>query len=240
MENSVDLLLILVLVHILGDFALQSNRVVNAKHSANVIVRYKTFALHSLIHAVLSYIALMNWGCWIVPLAIFVSHFIIDSLKSYCKNRGLTQFFIDQFLHLSVIIILWYSILQDLQPIVLPQELCINLGNLLIIAIAYLLILKPSSVVLGFFFSRWSIESELKGLPNAGKWIGYFERILILTFILSSQAEMIGFLIAAKSIFRFGELKNTNEIKVTEYILIGTLASFTIAVVLAYIAQALL
>lgn len=67
---------------------------------------------------------------------------------------------------------------------------------------------------------------------NAGKWIGYFERILILTFILTGTTEGIGFLLAAKSIFRFGELSKAQEIKTTEYVLIGTLASFTIAIII--------
>lgn len=41
---------------------------------------------------------------------------------------------------------------------------------------------------------------------------------------------------AAKSIFRFGELNKAKEIKITEYVLIGTLASFTIATVIGFIA----
>ncbi len=47
--------------------------------------------------------------------------------------------------------------------------------------------------------------------------------------------EAVGFLLAAKSIFRFGELNKAKEIKVTEYVLIGTFASFTIAVVIGII-----
>lgn len=43
--------------------------------------------------------------------------------------------------------------------------------------------------------------------------------------------EAIGFILAAKSIFRFGELKEAADIKKTEYIMIGTLLSFTIAII---------
>jgi hypothetical protein len=43
--------------------------------------------------------------------------------------------------------------------------------------------------------------------------------------------EAIGFLIAAKSVFRFGDLKDSRNRKLTEYILIGTLLSFGIAIV---------
>ena len=76
-------------------------------------------------------------------------------------------------------------------------------------------------------------------LPMAGRWIGYFERILVMTFILLGSYEAIGFLMAAKSIFRFGELREKNEIKRTEYVLLGTMMSFTVAVVLALVTRLL-
>lgn len=83
------------------------------------------------------------------------------------------------------------------------------------------------------FFKQWAIHYEDKSLPKAGRWIGYFERILVMTFILLGSYEAIGFLMAAKSIFRFGDLKDNKEIRMTEYVLVGTLMSFTIAVIIA-------
>ena len=38
----------------------------------------------------------------------------------------------------------------------------------------------------------------------------------------------VGFLLAAKSVFRFGDLKEKNDHKMTEYVMIGTLLSVTI------------
>ena len=96
---------------------------------------------------------------------------------------------------------------------------------------AYLLILKPTSLLLALFTRQWREPNmNTTSLQNAGQWIGYLERFLILTFILAGYTEAIGFLLAAKSIFRFGELSKGLEIKNTEYVLIGTLASFTIAI----------
>lgn len=66
--------------------------------------------------------------------------------------------------------------------------------------------------------------------------IGYLERVLIMTFMLVGCMEGIGFLLAAKSIFRFGELTKAKEVKITEYVMIGTLSSFTIAILLGSIA----
>ena len=59
---------------------------------------------------------------------------------------------------------------------------------------------------------------------------------LILTFMLVGCMEGIGFLLAAKSVFRFGELTKAKEVKITEYVLIGTLSSFTIAILIGAVA----
>ena len=77
---------------------------------------------------------------------------------------------------------------------------------------AYLLILKPTSLLLALFTRQWREPGmNSASLQNAGQWIGYLERCLILTFILVGFNEAIGFLLAAKSIFRFGELSKGNK-----------------------------
>ena len=97
---------------------------------------------------------------------------------------------------------------------------------------AYILMLRPSSILLNLFLDKWTQSLiNMQSLPNAGLWIGYIERILILTFVLVGSFEGVGFLLAAKSVFRFGELNKTKEIRTTEYVLIGTFASFTIAII---------
>ena len=91
--------------------------------------------------------------------------------------------------------------------------------------------------------SKWSESlnsSSDASLSNAGKYIGILERLLIFTFVVSGHWEAIGFLIAAKSVFRFGDLKESKERKLTEYILIGTLLSFGIALVTGIIVVKLL
>lgn len=53
------------------------------------------------------------------------------------------------------------------------------------------------------------------------------ERLLTLVFVLIGQYEAIGFIIAAKSLLRF---KDTDTAR-TEYVLVGILLSFGIALV---------
>ncbi|WP_315816733.1 hypothetical protein [Paraflavitalea speifideaquila] len=136
--------------------------------------------------------------------------------------------FIDQGLHIITITIVWYlkeSITFDWNFLSDPK--------ILIFITAVLFLLNPTSFIIKTIISKWIAVSNVSAndsLQNAGQWIGILERLLILTFILIGQWEGVGFLLAAKSIFRFGDLKEAKEMKLTEYVLIGTLLSFSLAI----------
>jgi hypothetical protein len=92
----------------------------------------------------------------------------------------------------------------------------------------------PSSFAVKTFISKWTPQTasdDKDSLQEAGKTIGILERFFVFAFVLSGHWEAIGFLLAAKSIFRFGDLKESKDRKLTEYVLIGTLISFGIAIV---------
>ncbi|HDL63783.1 MAG TPA: hypothetical protein ENH12_00190 [Proteobacteria bacterium] len=100
------------------------------------------------------------------------------------------------------------------------------------------------SYFLAIFPAGWLINRLLKGfdigdlqdggLQNAGKYIGFLERFLIVTFVWSGELSAIGLLIAAKSIFRFGEIKDKEDRKLAEYILIGTFLSYSLALAASF------
>lgn len=95
------------------------------------------------------------------------------------------------------------------------------------------LLTKPTSIIIKNIISIWMPESKNKednSLQNAGNYIGILERLFVFCFIITNHFEAIGFLLAAKSIFRFGDLKEAKDRKLTEYVLIGTLLSFGIAI----------
>ncbi len=71
-----------------------------------------------------------------------------------------------------------------------------------------------------------AIGSEMDGLPEGGAYIGLLERALVMLLIFINQAAGIGFLVTAKSILRFGDVKDSTSRKHTEYIIIGTFMSF--------------
>jgi hypothetical protein len=136
---------------------------------------------------------------------------------------------IDQSLHIISIIALWLLFFNpefNIKPIMENPEIWIY-------AVALFFITIVSSIVMKVLMSSWSNalnENNEESLNNAGKYIGILERIFIFTFIIMGKWEGIGFLLAAKSIFRFGDLKESKDRKLTEYILIGTLLSFGIAI----------
>ena len=68
--------------------------------------------------------------------------------------------------------------------------------------------------------------------------IGWFERFLIVTFMLLGDMAAIGFIAIAKTILRFGESRDDREF--AEYVLCGTLMSFSGAVALGLLMKQLL
>lgn len=78
---------------------------------------------------------------------------------------------------------------------------------------------------------------RVETLLDAGMLIGIMERLMIVFFMQVGFLEGIGFLLAAKSIFRFGDLTNAKDTKFTEYVLVGTLASFLMAIAIGYALQ---
>ena len=78
-------------------------------------------------------------------------------------------------------------------------------------------------------------------LPQGGQLIGRLERLMILMLLLADQPDGIGLLIAAKSILRFNELaRDASDRRASEYVIIGTLASFAWAIATAWATAAAL
>lgn len=210
-----------------GDFILQPTRLVLHKQSNKITSKF--LYLHVLLHFVLYMLVLSNLSLWKIAATVAVLHFIIDLLKLYAndmfKNKSI-PFFIDQALH--IIVLYCCAFYADLYAHTLA--LFENLDWYLITAIVF--VTFPASIIMGKILEGMSnqIETDHKSLPNAGKYIGIIERLFVLIFIVIGRWEVIGLLIAAKSVFRFNDLKERNNRKLTEYILIGTLVSFGLAI----------
>ncbi|MCQ0111244.1 Protein of unknown function [Zhouia amylolytica] len=221
-----ELLLRLLIAHLIGDFLLQPKNWVQSKEKKKL--RSKKLYLHVIIHVALSFILLWNTEQWYIPLIIGISHFIIDGAKVIIQRKKTKRllFFIDQLLHLAVI--------MSMVLITSTVQFNFKLSNEFLFLIASIIFLTmPSSIMIKMLISVYTPKTEMKhngSLQNAGMYIGMLERLLVFVFIATNHWEGVGFLIAAKSIFRFNDLTQSKDRKLTEYILIGTLLSFGVAI----------
>lgn len=222
-----ELLLLQFIAHLCLDYFFQTDKLAKQKNT----IGFKSPFLywHALACFTLSWLFSLQVGFALAAAIIAITHFLVDGFKHHLNNSkylGRYAFFIDQAVHLiilTVVVILfdkWYGINPSI-------EASLNFKYLLIIT-GYLVCLKPANIFIKEVFQATEIQvSSDNEMPNAGKVIGVLERILTLTFIIVSQYSAVGFLIAAKSILRY---RNDETLK-TEYVLIGTMLSFGIAVV---------
>lgn len=237
-STTIQLGIVLLLAHLVSDFLLQPVSLLKKKK------RITGLALHSLINGVVTYLFLADWSGWLVPVIITASHFLIDFGKQRLKRRSTLVFLADQFLHLLVLALMIALILvpRGIAPrwfSILPP----GADRAAAYLVAVILLIPAGGILVGLFvqpFQRQIKEHYLKlketpveGLDNGGKVIGWLERALIFVFIMTSQFAGIGFLVAAKSVFRFGEFKESKNRKEAEYIIIGTFASFLYAILVS-------
>lgn len=247
-ENSI-LLIGLLTAHLIADFYMQPYAWVESRNKKHALAPQLYF--HSLLHGLLAGIAFFFFSAATTTMTIVcgsmiiaASHFFIDLIKSYSKQNT-TSFLLDQMAHIAITVSVYLYVTEQWN-VLLAAIKTLNAKHFAIV-MAYLAVLKPCSIVIRQLLSPWteevtnekperksreealSLNLEAKQtLALAGQRIGYLERTLMLTFILLNQFSAIGFLIAAKSIFRFGDLTKHQDRKLTEYVLLGTLTSVVI------------
>ncbi len=223
----------MILAHFIGDFYLQPSSWVRDKEQQ----KHKSIYLyiHSLIHGLLVWVLLWEWDAWKIGLTLAVVHFVIDIQKLIFQKDATKRiwFFIDQLLHIVSIVLIanvYHNgyITVDIAALLQSKNIVFVTG--------YVILTMPMSIIIQKTLMPWSDligEADDDSLLNAGKYIGILERSFVFVFILANRWEAVGFLLAAKSVFRFGDLKESKDRKLTEYILLGTLLSFGVAIVIS-------
>ena len=233
-----QLFLNLLLAHVIGDFYCQTERSCTGKRDKGLLG--VDLYVHALIILVLSWLATWSWSFWWGALVIGMVHLVIDAAKAAVERKlkvggepvhktryAVWPFVVDQVLHVAVIAFVawWWLQCNDWAQFTwLPTDW-------LVAALALLLCWKPANLLTKHIL-RYCQVKILQEQPEqttfkSGALIGTIERWLIVFFISIQQYEAIGFLVAAKSILRFSETKESEK---SEYVLAGTLVSIAIAI----------
>ncbi len=233
---DVFLLIRLISAHLVTDFLVQSNRGERQRQKKGWGSLW--LYIHGALAGLLVYLFSAIWSAVWLAIAVAFTHVLTDGLKSRTKESVLS-FALDQAAHVAVILVCWTLITGDYTLIILAGRKFHD-AHWWIIVFSYVVVIWPAGIAVGSVTGRWRNDGKGKeasstGVDGAGLLIGRLERFLILTFILLNHFEAIGFLIAAKSVFRFSELHSH-----AEYIIIGTMLSFSISLVIGLIVQYLL
>lgn len=234
----IQLFLIQLLGHMLGDFYLQSERMCAAKKS-NAFCSIWLY-VHTLFVFCAAWVVTWNVSFWWAALLIAVLHSLVDGIKSYipqAKCNSNILFFIDQLIHILIVLfVVW------LYVTVFGWEEWIWLSSYraaMVLAIVFCL--WPANFFIGNFLKIIKVEKTddnqcatkdcRKPTLDASRVIGSIERMLVFLFVWLGQYSAIGFLIAAKSVMRFPEMgQGKNN---AEYYLVGSLLSFGLSIMLA-------
>jgi hypothetical protein len=214
--------------HLIADFWLQPDTWVQHKRKNGW--KSGKLILHSGLASLLPVLFTFQLNLWWFFPVIFVLHFVTDIFKSKLPNT-IPTFLADQLLHITV---LWV-----LAVFVTDLTISENAAIFWIYAAGFVLVTNPTGIFTGMFLNAVIPDKNKKEKPDVSAWIGIFERVLILIFITIGQFSAIGFLIAAKSVFRFNDTREDGN-KKAEYFLLGTLISFTLAIVIGLLIKYLI
>ncbi|WP_420858748.1 DUF3307 domain-containing protein [Marivivens marinus] len=228
----IETVLALLLAHAVADFVLQNRWIVQNKGRAGALL------LHGALVLLTAQVAT---GQWAAPalLVLAAVHVLIDLAKARLTRGGIGPFLADQAAHMATIGAvavfapdLWAT---GLWPgLIAPDQLDLVLHGILVV-ITLIFALRGGEFAVGLLMRRYAARMGNSGLPQAGRTIGWLERGLVCLFIGTGIPAGIGFLVAAKSILRFGTA--SKDQKHSEYVIIGTLASFGWALTIALIAD---
>ena len=231
--------------HLLTDFILQSHRLVEQKRRGKIAA----YGLHGLIHylstiAILGFVmrgSLFSLRAHLVVAALTLVHLLIDFGKiklaaNYSVRNGAGAYITDQVFHfLTVVFAAWL-----LPPGVPLGELGALVQNarsipnrFLAVPVIYAAVIFGGGYLirslvgsLAASVKSHSQEGTTEQLQNAGLYIGWLERFLVVTALLVQSPATVGLILTAKSIARYPEFKTE---RFAEYFLIGTLLSISIA-----------
>jgi hypothetical protein len=228
----------LFLLHLLGDFYLQTQSLAARKQKD-----FSAVLLHCGIYGICCLLVPLTYGiqAFDIFMAMVISHAAIDItkfflLKDHSKDTS-RPFIIDQLLHIAIIAVCAGFLSMQLpksyvsNAAILLEKEDINPSILLKGCTMVFFLAKPCNILLKYLLSDYrpaGNEIAKLGIQHTGASIGTVERLLIFLLIYMNQYAAIGLVLTAKSIARFDRI--TKDQVFAEYYLLGTLLSACIAI----------
>jgi hypothetical protein len=239
-----NLILAVYLAHLLTDFVFQTDRVVSVKQRG----MWKGYSLHGLTHylSILGIVGIVDPNRFLtvsfqlIAIALSIVHLFVDWAKLSLTKAGRLPgnaigFLLDQLAHLLTVIaaalLLVHPQRQAWDSWLIRARL--SQEKILLALVVYVFVIFAGGYLIRELIRPlWKQDpgqtsEEHDAVVNAGLYIGWLERLLILTALVLQSPGTVGFILAAKSIARYPELKS---VRFAEYFLIGTLISVTMAV----------
>lgn len=230
----------LLLAHLLGDFLLRSNWIIRNKDN-----RFWPLICHGITHGIIAWICLLVFAqvtfisiqSQVVVIGYVAVHLLVDDIKfrliarKYLPDNWKT-FLFDQSLHVIILAITAFiltgsHLAEFIQSIRLSAP---AKTHILEVAIIYVAVVFGGGYLIRYLtkgLSKGIIDEASAHLQNAGLYVGWIERLLVITAIAMQSPALVGLILTGKSIVRFPEFK---EARFAEYFLIGTLLSISLSV----------
>jgi hypothetical protein len=237
--------LALYLAHLLTEFVFESKGLVVGKRNSATLAYVEHGGVHLLSAALLlgfsSPPLVHSLDFYVVIIGLTLVHLVLDwgrlrLVRLTTKAEGTLAFVAGQLMYVFSV-----GVAADIIAKTRLRELTVGLTwvqshaeeTLLLLVVyvgvifvgGYLVRLVTKPLIRGDLGLAGSTTEELQ---NAGMYIGWVERFLILTSLLLQSPATVGLILTAKSIARYPEFKSK---RFAEYFLIGTLLSISIGIV---------
>ena len=246
MQIFFRILLAIYLAHLLSDFIFQPASLVEQKRRG----KFSAYLFHGLIHYFTSILLVgffvrasaASFRTYLVLLLLTTIHLLLDAAKIRLTARGFLRndalvYATDQLIHFFTIVLAAWLLAPGLaltQLFAFAGLSRIAQTKWFAVPIVYIGVVFGGGYLIRDL-TRGMAENIKKQSPaesggelqNAGLYIGWLERFLVVTALLLHSPATVGLILTAKSIARYPEFKSK---RFAEYFLIGTLLSISIAI----------
>jgi hypothetical protein len=180
-------------------------------------------------------------GFYASILGLTLVHLAIDWLKirlvrSEMLEDGAATFLGDQAVHtLTIFLTAWLIIRPPFGTLLAKVHWAQSaIEKPLLVSVVYVGVIFGGGYVIRFLTKPltkqdMSILGETTNeMQNAGLYIGWLERFVVLTALVLQSPATVGLILTAKSIARYPEMKS---VRFAEYFLIGTLLSMSLGII---------